>query len=79
MKPLFSSLRPKENAYPKIQYVRPQTDKHITYAGIKKTIEFVVFVPPKTISTTFFIIMLTSFFSDTHPDSNIPKPKIRLL
>lgn len=30
--------------------------------------------PPSTISTIFFIIMFTSFLTETHPDSSIPKP-----
>lgn len=30
--------------------------------------------PPSTTSTIFFIIMLTSFFRETIPDSNRPKP-----
>ncbi len=30
----------------------------------------------RTTSTTFFIMMLASFFRETHPDSSIPKPKI---
>ena len=31
--------------------------------------------PPATTSTTFFIMILASFLSETQPDSNIPNPK----
>lgn len=30
--------------------------------------------PPNTTSATFFIIILTSFLRDTHPDSRRPNP-----
>lgn len=32
-------------------------------------------LPPREISARFFIMILASFFMETQPDSNIPKPK----
>lgn len=66
--PLLNSLLPKDTAKPNIQYVKPAKNIQNPFP------EEWYSLPPSTISTTFFIIMLTSFFIETQPDSNMPNP-----